>query len=172
MRSRRASHGSAPPLNCDAMRVSSVIILFLGATALAACLPLPHRERVAPEVAGLLHDDKQPAAGLTVHYAHRKMWGGGTECTESDVVATTGSDGRFVFGEGKEFRFFVVMGDPVFAYEVCVERRGGRDLLWRMDDFGFVETPVELTCDLNAPVKDGERGRGRCSVRYPRWDKS
>jgi hypothetical protein len=169
----RAASISTRPLNCGVMRVISAAVLLLVTQALAACFPLPHRERVAPEITGVLRDHKQPAAGMKVYYAHRKRFGGGdSDCGHSDAVATTGSDGRFAFQAGKEFRFFVSMGDPTYAYEICAERNDARYLLWHMDDFGFVETPVELTCDLDGSVSEAERGRGRCSVRYPRWDKS
>src|SRR5262245_39788094 len=137
----QAQCSRARPLRGVVMRTGSVAVLVLAAAALAACFPLPHLERVAPQVTGLLREGEQPAAGLQVHYAHRMTSGSGSDCSQSDVVATTGADGRFVFSEGKEFRFFVVMGDPTFAYEVCVERSDGRHLLWRGDDFGFVETP-------------------------------
>ncbi len=76
----------------------------------------------------------------------------------------TDSDGRFAFEREDKTRFLLVIGDKTFTYDVCAEIDDEIVLLWSSSDFGAVYGPVTLECDLNAPVREVERDRGRCDA--------
>ena len=157
----------ALPLMLNVMRKHSRIPFFLAALSLQACFPFPHREPVAPQISGVVRDGAKPLAGITVRYAHSKPYNE-PDCSHSDAKTRTGDDGRFAFKQGKEFRFFVFLGDPTYGYDICADREAGPALLWRERNFGAFERRAELECDVGSPVREGPKGRSRCLVRYPR----
>jgi hypothetical protein len=142
----------------------SVTSAFVG-TLLAGCaLPLPHREYLAPSVSGVLRSAGKPIVGATVKYAY---WAEEPECSHSDATTLTGDDGSFAFSDGREFRFLVVFGDPIYHYEICAEVADQVLLLWSNWDSLDLDTPAELSCDVDAPVQGDQASRGRCEVRWP-----
>ena len=155
------------------MRTSTRCALGLGLLGLGGCAPVPHFETVAPEISGQISVCREPMVGLAVSYTHQKVLGD-PDCSVIDATATTGEDGRFTLERARDFRFWVSMGDPGYYYEICAKQVDQWVLLWSKKDFGFVETPAEISCDLEAPLdeEDSRGGRGRCSIRHPRWDSS
>jgi hypothetical protein len=168
MHVRRASHGSVRPLNCGVMRFSSQVAALVS-VALAGCVPLPHREVLAPPIDGTLQSGGTALEGVSVRYGYKRAGLNSPDCASSDVATVTDENGAFAFQRGTKMRFFIVLGDPIFRYDVCAERDGMMVLLWSGLDTGVVdEAPLQMSCDIMQPVQDNGFGRGRCYVTVAR----
>jgi hypothetical protein len=140
------------------------ILGLLAAVALQACVPFPHREPVAPQIAGVVRGGASPLPGVTLQYTYSKS-SDEPDCSRSDATTKTTSDGRFFFKQPTKFWFFMFLGDRGYAYDLCVTQAVGPILLWRNRDFARLSTPADLDCDLNAPVVEARMGKGRCNVK-------
>jgi hypothetical protein len=129
---------------------------------LAACVPFPHRETLAPPVSGVVRSGARAVAGATIRYALKNRED--LDCPTPRARVVTDANGRFTLDSEQKVRFFLVIGDPTFSYDVCVERNGEVQLLWSHSAFGAVYGSVSLDCDVDAPPRETELGRGRCKV--------
>ena len=150
------------------MRASISACVEAGALlAIGGCVPAPHMNTIAPEISGRIFAGQAPVANTTVHYRYKAPWEDG-ECLEPDTTVVTDRTGAFLFPEVREFRFFTFFGEPIYIYEICVDYDGGKSFLWRDISTHYVETPIELSCDMNrAIVSDRIRSRGRCEATWP-----
>jgi hypothetical protein len=126
-----------------------------------ACVPWPHRVRLAPAVSGTLHRDGQPLAGVPLRL---DTWG-----EPRQRVATDGG-GAFSFQPPERFDFFVVFGDPLYDWQVVVDEPDG-GTLWTGKALGSVPQAQRLTCETGEGVEvhcvcaedfDGPSRTGRC----------
>jgi hypothetical protein len=132
-------------------------------------VPFPHLETTSPEVSGVLLNGSAAASDWPVYYRHQKSRDE-PDCASWDAASQTNAAGQFEFPRGRDFRFLFVIGDRGYRYEICTERDGERVLLWDNLAWGYVESPAELACNADQDVTDVNRNRGRCGVRWPRWD--
>lgn len=141
--------------------------VFLSGLLLQGCIPFPHRATISPSVVGYVKDQAGPVAGLQVTYRQRAR---GSECSSWDQVSVTDQNGRFIFAAGREFFWFVFLGDPIYAYEICGQRGEEKLLLLQKSDFGILQNPVELSCDLDRPLAETGGRTGRCDDRLPKGE--
>ena len=143
---------------------SALLLLLL----VSGCVPFPHTVEIGPEFLGNLRNDGEPVVGATILYQVRKI-PDDVDCGPSALSTVTDDFGNFSFVTPKDFRLIVLPGDEVFGWSLCAMYLGDRHLLWRHADFGAVDGPFEISCDLNTdihPVRQGLSGNSRCVIKY------
>ena len=131
---KRAGRSGAPLLG---------LLLFCG------CVPWPHFDRDAPRVQGIVSRDGAPAPAVRVFlYPRCDPSRTAPPCSSSRVETSTDEQGRFAFKEASTFRLFARLGDPIYCWEVCVERDGAPREGLRVVDLGAPAPEDRLQCDL------------------------
>ena len=118
------------------------------ALLLAGCLPWPHRDRLAPEIRGVLREGAEPLA-----FAHVRLdTSSDSSCTAPVLSAETDASGAFVIGPVRsELRWLVlIIADPLARWTFCVDTGSGRRTLLRQGGIGMPPGKLEVACDLEA----------------------
>lgn len=128
----------------ESRRCAQAVLLVV---ALPGCFPFPHFQQRAPRLIGVVRSAEGPAHGVTVRYAPQTVKGDACD----SALSTTTTDGGFEFAAVKEFEFFVIFGDRLDSWGVCVDPDGGSPL--RAERRGFWGGPaeVQLDCRLAEP---------------------
>ena len=89
----------------------ALLTLVLLAGAAGACVPIPHTERVSPELTGVLRSaDGTGISGVVL----------ATSCAAPNNRTTTDSLGRFALpGVTQHYSWLLILGDKVSSYSVC-----------------------------------------------------
>jgi hypothetical protein len=116
----------------------------------SGCVPWPHRETVVPEIAGVITLNGEPAAGIQV-YLHKRiaLTEPRTPCSESKNATITDNEGRFQFGEVDKLFMFLVIGDPISLWAVCISHNGAAINGWRSSGIGY-GGPLEGVINFSA----------------------
>jgi hypothetical protein len=139
--------------------------VLLGFVFLASgCVPWPHRETVVPEIGGVITLNGKPAAGVQVYlHNHLRLTDPKTPCSESENATITDSEGRFRFSEVDKLFMFLVVGDPIRSWGVCISHNGAAIIGWRRLVIGYGGPPVSLRCELTSSEAESVDGYGVCS---------
>ncbi len=146
------------------MRVGRPLLLLLAVGA-TGCFPLPHSDQVFPAARGTVKQAGQPVAGAKIFAAGTVT---GVGCDGTELAGATGQDGGFTIEPESRFELFMVIGDPLMKWTVCIEHEGVRYLGWTVTDLGTAPKEARLECDLDDPVEERGRGEGLCEVETSR----
>jgi hypothetical protein len=98
-------------------RTSARCALATIAAAVLACVPIPHTQREAPAIDGVVLRRGLPAAGVRVRLAVNQRDARSCDGARQEVV--TDAQGRFQFRETSYFTPAFVYGDRFDAWTVC-----------------------------------------------------
>jgi hypothetical protein len=136
-------------MNCRELLMRRVSFLFLLCASLfAACLPIPHHQRRAPAIQGVLRQAGAPLVGarvwMQVNPRRRAQDDANGACRGRQTV--TREDGAFFFEETTEFVYLFWMGDRRDVWTLCFELPDGRRVTWQ--DSGYWGGPkrMDLRC--------------------------
>ena len=117
----------------------------LSALFLGACAPIPHYERVAPELVGSIAEGATPARRAVVLLCEPRS---DLLCDHYERHAVS-SDGLFRIVSDKRLRLFTVLGDVLFQWGFDIESDGITYIGYRGTAYGIVsEERITLTCQL------------------------
>ena len=103
------------------MKTLSYALVIVGVLT-AACLPIPHKQRLTPTMEGTLTRSGLPMAAATVRSAAIEKDTSGRVCSASHFVeTTTDAAGQFHIQPIQRQGWFVAMGDQRYAWELCVK---------------------------------------------------
>ena len=156
--------GSATGWPGGAQRNPAVRIRFAVAAALALCVggcfPMPHTDYLFPAIRGQVLRSGVPVAGAEIFATARPL---DEVCGGAKRVGTTDEEGRFSVEPEKDFQFFMVIGDPLSSWTLCIEHAGMRYVGWADRSVGFAPESIRMECDLDDPVAEQNDGEGLCS---------
>jgi len=120
-----------------------LILRVLPALLLGACLPVPHMDHAAPDIAGTLSRDGAPLAGVPVAYEVNGAAAG---------AATTDGAGAFRLEGPKQRAWIMTFGDRRDTWILRFQLDEATTL--ELDDHGMWGGPPRLTlrCDLHGPL--------------------
>lgn len=137
-------------------------LLFLSAL-MAGCIPWPHVNQIAPAVTGVVVKNGQPVQGALVYW-HPRYPPNADACSASEVATKTNEEGRFQLREERDFEMFVMMGDPIMSWTICIELEGVMYTGWREFSMGYAPVKVSITCDLSAAATQSNGDSGLCHI--------
>ena len=112
-----------------------IVLLFL----LSACAPIPHFERISPEVDGIVLNKNTPVPNASVSVIH-----------EDNIEKTiTDNDGKFHIDEAYEFQLFKVFGDSGYKWELVIEHNGKKYLGMEELILGPARDYVSTECQID-----------------------
>jgi hypothetical protein len=124
------------------------------------CIPWPHSERAVPAISGIVTFAGVPVSGATV-FVHRNLPLNADSCPDSPHHVKTNEAGRFAVDSVDELHFFVVIGDPISTWAICINSGGATYVGWRNSELGYARERADLNCELTEATEGG-RGRGVC----------
>ena len=142
------------------MRFGRPLLLLIAVSA-AGCFPLPHSDQTFPEVRGTVTRAGLPVAGAKIFAAGPTP---GADCDGTEFADTSGQDGAFIIQPKSRFEFFMVIGDPLEKWTVCIEYEGVQYLGWTVTGLGTAPKTARMDCDLDDPVEVRGEGEGLCKV--------
>jgi hypothetical protein len=127
---------------------------------LSGCaIPWPHFEQQIPEVKGVVSKGEDAVSGARVYLLERL---GHEECSKSKLFAVTDENGRFSIKGDKDLRLWLVMGDPIESWGVCIEYEDQLIVALRTGGIGVPPPSIELNCDLSSEPRITRYGKGIC----------
>jgi len=107
----------------------------------------PHTEAVAPAVSGTVLRAGKPVTGASVILVPSFYK---TDCrtASSRYAAVTDSAGHFAIRGDRELLLFVVMGDRLDSWGICVDKSGNKIETLHAAGMGFPARPAEVICEL------------------------
>ncbi|MCX7553644.1 hypothetical protein OS175_07115 [Marinicella sp. S1101] len=138
-----------------------IVITISGCVA----MPAPHTRQVIPEANGIVTFNQIPVVGAEVHLHKIK---GKNHCGESKFSTKTDKDGKFYFKGNKDFRFFIVFGDPLETWGFCIKHEDKYYNGWTAQGIGYSPLKITAKCDLKNQRKLDDNviydGFGICEV--------
>ena len=132
-------------------------------SALTACMPWPHINQIAPSVTGTVLRNGEPVSGALVYW-HPRYPLRSEECSASKSPTTTDSSGGFLLRQERDFEMFIMMGDPIMSWTICIESNGTMYTGWRTFSMGYAPEKVRVICDLSGPIEKTYGGQGICRI--------
>ena len=104
----------------------------------------PHKEQIAPLVSGRVLRDGEPVPRVKVLLVESLH---GANCaTPSKYAAITDNEGRFTVGGERRLALFVVMGDRLDRWSICVGGVGNVvEGLWA----GYSRSALQVVCEIS-----------------------
>ena len=110
-----------------------------------AFFPFPHTEQVVPSVTGIVLRDGKPVSGTHVFVLPHLTRNG---CEVSTYSAITDENGHFAIRGDRDLALFVVMGDRINSWGICIGEPGQLVEAWRARGFGFPPSSTKVECEL------------------------
>jgi hypothetical protein len=133
------------------------LLLLLALVVLSGCafLLFPHTEQVVPSVAGTVSRDGKPVLGVHVFVLPNLRENG---CITSRYSAVTDESGHFAIRGDRNVKLFVVMGDPMNSWGLCIGEPGHLVEAWHPHGIGVPPRSIEVLCDLSPqPARGAEK---------------
>ena len=108
------------------------------------CLPLPHRQKRLPQIAGQVFHNGSPWGGVPVTLSYQ----GSDGKRLKDQATRAMADGFFGFQAASEFKFFMTLGDRFDAWEVCFGDPGHARPCWKDRALWGGPAGISLTCQI------------------------
>ena len=123
------------------------IVLIFALCSLSGCVAMlwPHTEQVVPAVTGTVLRNGEPVSGASVFIVASLR---ANACTTSKYKAVTDKSGHFAIGGDSDLHLFVVMGDRLDSWGICIEESGSRIPALQSHGIGYPPTAVTVVCDL------------------------
>jgi hypothetical protein len=129
------------------------LLALVGASAAAACLPIPHFTRVTPSFSGVVTRRGAPVAGARVLLSASPV---DRQCAEHAKETKTDAAGAFSLPAVYVFvPYILLFGDRGSHESLCIETEEGRVLGYERDGLSRPEEAVALHCELSAPLHAG-----------------
>jgi len=138
----------------------TIALIVLSLTGCMA-IPAPHTRQVIPEVNGLITLNNQPVVGAEIRlYKQKKL----NQCSESKYMSLSDEKGRFYFKGNRDFRFLIVVGDPVTSWGMCIRYQNQDYKGWTFKRIGYAPKEISVNCELTAEANEIGFGVGICEV--------
>ena len=116
---------------------------------LSGCAPIPHFERISPEVEGIVLNKNTPVPNALVSVIN-----------EDNIKKTmTDKDGKFHIDEAYKFHFFKVFGDTGYKWELVIEHNGKTYLGMEELILGPARDYVSTECQIDTEEMLKKRNR-------------
>jgi hypothetical protein len=131
-----------------------VVLAFAISCLAAGCVPYPHFERTAPEIAALLTESGEPAASRELLYAD----GWSTGCSQVFARAASNPEGQVALGPRRKFFpwRFLLPADPLYRWHLCLAS-SPTEPIWEGSATTIVPERIALACSLDPPVTCSDR---------------
>jgi len=139
------------PLSSSVMPFLCRISLLIALLNLSGCAFMfwPHWEQVVPTVSGTLLRDGKPVSGASVFLLPSL---GRKGCPlSSKYAAVTDTGGHFAIRGDRDLALFVVMGDRLDSWGICINESGNVIEALHARAMGFPPRSFEVICELNQP---------------------
>jgi hypothetical protein len=129
-------------------------------------MPAPHSRQVIPEVNGFVTMNHAPVKGAKIYF-YKSI--DKDQCIDSTFVSKTNENGKFYFKGNKDFRLFLVFGDPAESWGFCIKYQGRYYKGWSAHGIGYSPNLIDVNCELSNLEDPDEKvihpdGSGICQV--------
>ena len=141
-------------------------LVALCALSSSACYPVFHDVPTTPLVSGVVALHGRPVSSVIVRLYNEDP----VLAERNDIVtARTDDSGSFTIGPIMKFSYFAGMGNPGTDWRLEFEFDGQRHIGWQNRALALQSRSVDVTCELDDPVRTGRlglrsSGEGACRI--------
>ena len=126
-----------------------LLVAFLNLSGCAFML-WPHTEQVVPAVSGTVLNAGEPVVGATVTLVP-SLYRTDCKAASSKYMAVTDGAGHFVIRGDRKLSLFVVMGDRLDSWGICINTSGNAIEALHARGMGFPPSSAKVVCELSRP---------------------